>query len=313
MTAVIALEAVTKRFGSTEALRGVTLEIPSGSAFGIIGPNGAGKTTTLRILLDLMRPNSGSVKVLGISPREGGVALRRKIGYLPGELILEGRVTGAALLAHYSRLSGHVASSRIGELAERLGVDLHRPVRSLSKGNKQKLGIIQAFMHDPELLILDEPTSGLDPLVQQTFHALVREAQDRGATVLLSSHVLSEVEQVAEGVAILKQGEIITTSTVSALRETAKRRVSAEIMGADTETLQASLQAIPDLSELRLTQHPHAETLSLTGLLGGNPDQFVKTLAAYSLNDVSIEAPNLEDAVLTLYGHGSNETTGDAS
>ncbi|QIK62272.1 ABC transporter ATP-binding protein [Leucobacter viscericola] len=313
MTAAIALDSVTKRFGSTEALRGVTLQIPSGSVFGIIGPNGAGKTTTLRILLDLMQPNSGSVEVLGMSPRAGGTMLRQQIGYLPGELILEGRVTGAALLAHYARLSGHVSSGRIAELADRLGVDLHRPVRSLSKGNKQKLGIIQAFMHDPRLLILDEPTSGLDPLVQQTFHALVREAQDRGATVLLSSHVLSEVEQVAAGVAILKQGEIITTSTVSELRETAKRRVSAEVREADAATLTAALQAIPDLSELRVTQHPGEATLSLTGLLGGNPDRFVKVLAAYPLNDISIEAPNLEDAVLSLYGQGLHDDNGDAS
>ncbi|QIM18736.1 ABC transporter ATP-binding protein [Leucobacter coleopterorum] len=302
MTTAVAFEAVTKRFGSTEALRGVTLEIPSGSVFGIIGPNGAGKTTAMRILLDLMRPSSGSVKVLGFGPREGGVALRRNIGYLPGELILEGRVTGAALLAHYTRLSGHVRRGRITELADRLGVDLHRQVRTLSKGNKQKLGIIQALMHEPELLILDEPTSGIDPLVQQTFHALVHEAQDRGATVLLSSHVLSEVEQVAEQVAILKQGEIVTTSTVLALRETAKRRISAVLSGADASEVRASLASIPNLGEVRVVEQENALTLRLTGVLGGNPDPLVKALAAFSVADVSIEAPNLEDAVLDLYG-----------
>ncbi len=191
MTVAIHTRALHKRYGSHTALHGLDLTVQSGSVFGLIGPNGAGKTTTLRTLLDIIRPTSGDITVLGASPRAGGAALRRRIGYVPGELRLEGRVKGRALLRHLAEISGPVAPGTIEQLAERLGLDLARPVRTLSKGNKQKLGLVQAFMHRPDLLVLDEPTSGLDPLVQREFLAMVREARDAGQTVLLSSHMLS--------------------------------------------------------------------------------------------------------------------------
>ena len=201
-----AIEAVeiTKHFGSTQALRGVTFTVPRGSVFGVIGPNGAGKTTTMRALLDIIRPSSGYATVLGTDSRSAGPALRRRIGFLPGELILEGRVTGRKLLQHYTDISGPVRTGRIEELAERFHLDLGQPVRKLSRGNKQKLGIVQAFMHEPELLVLDEPTSGLDPLMQQEFLLLVKEVRDAGQTVFLSSHVISEIQQAADEVAVEK-------------------------------------------------------------------------------------------------------------
>lgn len=214
MAQAISTRSLTKKFGRREVLHGVDFVVESGSVFGVIGPNGAGKTTTMRCLLDIIRPTSGEVRVLGKDPRLGGPELRRRIGYLPGELFLEGRVTGRKLLSHYEAISGPVPPGRIDALAERLGLDLDRHTRKLSKGNKQKLGLVQAFMHHPELLVLDEPTSGLDPLVQQEFHAMVREAQHQGQTIFLSSHVLSEVQQTADTVAILRDGRISAVESV---------------------------------------------------------------------------------------------------
>ena len=221
----ITVGSLTKKFGHREVLHGISFGIEKGSVFGVIGPNGAGKTTVMRCLLDIIRPTSGTSTVLGEDPRTAGPSLRRRIGYLPGELFLEGRITGRKLLSHYADISGPVRPGRVDALAERLGLDLDRHTRKLSKGNKQKLGLVQAFMHDPELLVLDEPTSGLDPLVQQEFLAMVREAQANGQTVFLSSHVLSEVQQAADEVAILRDGRIITVATVDSLRQGAVRHV----------------------------------------------------------------------------------------
>ncbi|MFC4224727.1 ABC transporter ATP-binding protein [Lysinibacter cavernae] len=303
MSYTIETADLTKRFGSRVALNNISLQVPPGKIFGLIGPNGAGKTTTMRILLDIMRPTSGTVSVLGTSPHRGGVGLRRKIGYLPGELSLEGRVTGHALLSHYADLSGGVPRADITALTDRLDLDLSRQVHGLSKGNKQKLGIVQALMHRPPLLVLDEPTSGLDPLVQQTFLELVREARDAGQTVLLSSHVLSEIEQVADEVALLRRGEIATVSTVSALRESATRRVVAKLRGSTS-----ILDTLTQVQGLTAIEHQPGEeadgVLHISGALEGSPDPFIKALARFDVLDVSIEAPNLEDAVLGLYEGG---------
>ena len=191
MTAVIEARGLQKKYGKHLAVDGIGLRVERGSVFGLIGPNGAGKTTTLRMLVDIIRPTAGELKVLGSVPRRSGIALRRRIGYLPGGLKVAERIQGGTVLRHLAQISGPVEPSRIETLAERLGLDLSRPVRALSKGNRQKLGLIQAFMHRPELLILDEPTSGLDPLVQREFLEMVREAREAGQSVLLSSHILT--------------------------------------------------------------------------------------------------------------------------
>ncbi|SDN65407.1 ABC-type multidrug transport system, ATPase component [Cryobacterium flavum] len=223
--AAIDVVDLVKQFGHNRALNGVIFQVPRGTVFGVIGPNGAGKTTIMRALLDIIRPTSGQATVLGTRSRNAGPELRRRIGYLPGELILEGRTSGRCLLAHYADISGPVAAGHVQELAERLRLDLDRPVRKLSKGNKQKLAIVQAFMHQAELLVLDEPTSGLDPLMQQEVLRLVREARDRGQTVFLSSHVISEIQQAADEVAILRGGSIVTINSVEELRATAIRHL----------------------------------------------------------------------------------------
>jgi ABC-2 type transport system ATP-binding protein len=299
MADAIEARGLTKRYGQATALDGLDLSVGEGAVFGVIGPNGAGKTTTMRLLLDLIRPTSGSVRVLGSDPRAGGPELRKRIGYLPGELRLEGRVTGRALLGHYARISGPVADNTIQDLADRLGLDLDRQVRTLSKGNKQKLGLVQAFMHAPPLLVLDEPTSGLDPLVQQEFLAMVREAREAGQTVFLSSHVLSEIQQAADTVAILRQGRVVTLSSVDALRQTAVRQVRAGFAGVSATDLEEALGRIPNLTDLVATDGE--AVTELTATVTGDIDLFVKTIAAYRVADLAIEEPDLEESVLRLY------------
>jgi ABC-2 type transport system ATP-binding protein len=298
MTLALETTALTKRYGRSVALDSVDLAVEFGTVFGVIGPNGAGKTTTMRLLLDIIRPTSGSVRVLGEAPREGGAALRRRIGFLPGELRLEGRVTGRALLSHYAEISGPVAPGIVDRLAERLDLDLSRHVRKLSKGNKQKLGVVQAFMHQPDLLVLDEPTSGLDPLVQQEFLSMVREARDNGQTVFLSSHVLSEIQQAADSVAILRAGRIVTVSDVDSLRSTALRRVNATIADATANQLRTAFARDPHLAALTITE---GATPTIAGTIEGDIDPFVKAIAAFTVVDLRVEEPDLEESVLGLY------------
>ena len=224
MPPVIETRALTKRYGSRTAVDSLDLSVQPGCVFGLIGPNGSGKTTTLRMLLDIIRPSSGQALVLGVPPRSGGPALRRRIGYVPGDLRLNGRARGRTLLEHFAQISSPVPAGRVETLAERLGLDLSRPVRALSKGNRQKLGLVQAFMHDPDLLVLDEPTSGLDPLVQREFLEMLAEARAAGRTVLLSSHVLSEIQQSADQVAVLSLGKVVAQGDVAAQRRNRRRQ-----------------------------------------------------------------------------------------
>lgn len=301
MPAAIDISQLGKRFGRQWAVRDLSFRVERGSVFGLIGPNGAGKTTTLRMLLDIVRPSVGSAQVLGETPRRGGPQLRRRIGYVPGELRLDGHVRGRQLLGHLAELSGPVDVGAIDELAERLGADLARPVRALSKGNKQKLGLIQAFMHQPDLLILDEPTSGLDPLVQREFLDLVREARDRGQSVLLSSHVLSEIQQVADEVAVISDGHVVADGAVGALRLGRIRHVQAGIAGGVASEIRSAVDAIPGVRDLQiLGQSP----VRLRATIDGDIDPLVKVLAHYEVTDLVVEEPDLEESVLRLYGGG---------
>jgi ABC-2 type transport system ATP-binding protein len=304
MTLALETHALTKRYGRRLALDAIDLSVEPGTVFGVIGPNGAGKTTTMRLLLDIIRPTSGSALVLGHDPRQGGVELRRRIGFLPGELRLEGRVTGRALLKHYAEISGPVAPGVVDSLAQRLDLDLSRQVRKLSKGNKQKLGVVQAFMHQPDLLVLDEPTSGLDPLVQQEFLTMVREAKNNGQTVFLSSHVLSEIQQAADSVAILRAGRIVTVSDVDSLRATAMRRVNATIADATADAVRTAFARDPHLAELTITA---GDSLTIAGTLEGDIDPFVKAIAAFTVVDLRVEEPDLEESVLGLYAKESTD------
>jgi len=298
MTYAIETIGLTKRFGHHTALNSMDLAVETGSVFGVIGPNGAGKTTAMRLLLDIIRPTAGSATVLGRSPIAGGAALRKEIGFLPGELLLTGRVSGRSLLRHYAEISGPVPPQRVDELAERLGLDLSRHVRQLSKGNKQKLGLIQAFMHEPRLLVLDEPTSGLDPLMQQEFLQMVREAQHKGQTVFLSSHMLSEVQHAADQVAVLRNGRVVTAGDIASLRASAVRRVYVDITDASADHIRTALSALPQLGDLSVTT---GDIIQVTGTVEGHIDALVKAIAPFHVVDLRVEEQDLESSVIDLY------------
>jgi ABC-2 type transport system ATP-binding protein len=309
MPPAISTAELSKRYGSHTALHGLDLTIEPGTVFGLIGPNGAGKTTTLRLLLDIIRPTTGSARVLGEDPRTGGPALRRRIGFVPGELRLEGRVKGRALLNHFADISGPVAPGAIDALAERLGLDLTRQVRQLSKGNKQKLGLVQAFMHSPELLVLDEPTSGLDPLVQREFMAMVREARDNGQTVLLSSHVLSEIQQTADVVAVLSQGRVVAEGAVESLRLASIRRLRAGLADTTEDAVRTALGKLTHLREVEV--RTVGEVVRVTATVNGDIDAVVKEIARHRVVDLAVEEPDLEESVLSLYGAAQNGEEAD--
>ena len=286
------VQNITKSFGDKEILHGISFEVNSGRAMGFLGRNGAGKSTTIRILLDLLRPTSGTVEVLGVSPRTGGPALRARIGYLPGELGLPARTTGRAYLAHLARLRGGAGAGRIEELADRLALDLDRPLRALSRGNKQKVGLVQAFMHEPELLVLDEPTSGLDPLLQQEFRTLVREAVAGGATVFLSSHVLGEVEEVAARVAIIRAGVVVDVDDVRSLREHAGQRV---LLRFDSPVDPAEVDGVSGVEDLVVD----GDTVPC--LLRGEPAPLLAVAARHRVLRWQAQDRELEDLFMDFY------------
>jgi ABC-2 type transport system ATP-binding protein len=292
VTAVIQTERLSKRYGTRRGLDGLDLEVHQGEVFGFLGPNGAGKTTTIRLLLDLIRPTSGTARVLGEDPRAGGVALRRRLGYLAGDFVVDGGQSAGELLTFLGNLRGGVAPERVDRLADRLELDLRLRIKSMSKGNRQKVGLIQAFMHQPELLILDEPSSGLDPLVQQTFLDLVREAKSNGQTVFMSSHVLSEVEQSADRVGIVREGRMIAVEGFEALRARAVRRV--EIVF-DEPVPADAFAGIPGIAEMTV------DGAVLRCLMTGRADALVKAAARYPVAKILAEEPDLEELFFTFY------------
>ncbi|HKB19637.1 MAG TPA: ABC transporter ATP-binding protein, partial [Gaiellaceae bacterium] len=218
MAEVIRAEQLTKSYGQNRGIIDVDFSVEGGEVFGYLGPNGAGKSTTIRLLLDLIRPTSGRLTLFGLDSRRKSVEIRRRLGYLPGDLRLYERMTGGDLLTYFGHLRGLDGLQRGRQLAERLDLDLGRQIKELSRGNRQKVGIVQAFMHEPDLLVLDEPTSGLDPLVQETFSELVAEATRRGGTIFLSSHVLSEVQHMADRVGLIREGRLDLVDSVENLR-----------------------------------------------------------------------------------------------
>lgn len=311
MSLAIETVGLGKRFGSTEALVDLDLQVETGEVFGLIGPNGAGKTTTMRLLLDVIRPTSGRLAVLGLEPRSNGPRLRERLAFLPGELRLTSRATGRELLDFYARLQGGVTKRAYEALAERLGLDLVARVGTLSKGNKQKLGLVQAFMRPAELLILDEPTSGLDPVMQRVFLELVQAAQADGRTVLLSSHVLSEIQQVAGRVAILRHGRLAKLESVAALRAGAPRRVRLNARREDLARVRGVLEALPGLTGLALQpSHEGAAEGELVARYAGAPGPFLEAVRQLPLTDLVLAEPDLEEAVMTLYAEGDRPVVG---
>jgi len=295
MADVIVAEGFTKFYGATRGVEDLSFEVHPGEVFGYLGPNGAGKTTTIRTMLDLIRPTDGDIRLFGMRPREDAPAIHARVGYLPGELALYERMTGLEFLEAFGSFRGGVPRSRIGSFAERLSLDLTKRIRSLSHGNKQKVGLVLAFVHEPELLILDEPTQGLDPLMQQEFYAMVDEARARGATVFLSSHVMPEVERVCDRVAIIREGRLATVADIGDLKARAVRHLELHFDGP------APLDAFASLPSVRDAQ-AHGDTLRLT--VHGVVDPVVKEAARHTVVSVASEEPSLEEIFLEIYRDG---------
>lgn len=287
---------LSKHYGSFVALRELNLEVHTGEIFGFLGPNGAGKSTAIKALLDQLRPTHGQASVLGMDAHRDAKAIRARIGYLPGDLALYPRLTGAATLDYFGRLRGGVSPAVVSDLAERFEADLSKKVGEYSTGNRQKIGLIQAFMHEPELLILDEPNSGLDPLLQEVFHQLLEEVRDQGRTIFLSSHTLSEVERVADRVGIIREGSLIVVERVDALKRTAIRHVDFEFDQAVPDTL---LSGVADLHEVRIDGR-HARVA-----FEGNVDGLLRAVLGSGQRVVAMTSreSDLEEIFLTYYRH----------
>jgi ABC-2 type transport system ATP-binding protein len=293
MTSVIRTEKLAKYYGSHRGIVDVDLVVEKGEVFGFLGPNGAGKTTTIRVLLDLIRPSSGKAYVFDIESSADPVAIHRRIGYLPGEFTLYDRLTGLQTLEYFGNLRGGVDRAYQSSLIERLDLDPSRRYREYSKGNKQKVGLVAALQHRPELLILDEPTAGLDPLVQQTFFSLLREAVAEERTVFLSSHILSEAERSCDRVAIIREGRIVRVDRVDALRDLAHHQVELRFAG---DPPVAEFATIAGVSDVQVEDH----LLRLRVLGAITP--VVQAAARLGVTDFLSREPSLEETFLAQYG-----------
>ena len=288
----LTIHALTKSYGAVRALHGVDLEVGRGEIFGFLGPNGAGKTTTIRCLLDLIRPDGGTARVLGLDPQADPLAVRARVGYLPGELSIEPNQTAERALRYFAELRGGVDWAFVRELAGRLQLDLRAAIKNMSKGNKQKVGVVQALMARPELLLLDEPTAGLDPLMQQEVYHLLREARAGGATVFFSSHIISEVEAIAERVAIIREGRIVETLAPHDLLRRSVRRVNVRLREPLPEGALVGVLNATDIQR---------DGANVMVQIEGEMDALIKALAGYSVIDLETERPTLEEVFLTHY------------
>jgi ABC-2 type transport system ATP-binding protein len=293
---IIETRGLTKSYGPHRGIVDVDLEVRAGEIFGFLGPNGAGKTTTIRLLLDLIRPTSGTARVFGLDPARDAVEIHRRTGYLPGEFGLYERLTGAQTIEYFANLRGGVDDAYQRALIERFDLDPGRRFREYSKGNKQKVALVVALQHRPDLLILDEPTSGLDPLVQHSFFELVREIRAEGRTIFLSSHIISEVERTAGRVGIIREGRLVRTDTVGALRDLAFHQVELRFgRPVPVETF-VDIAGVSHLSADGDTMRMH-----VTGPVGA----VLREAGRHDLLDVTSREPDLEEVFLAEYGRGS--------
>jgi ABC-2 type transport system ATP-binding protein len=292
---VIRTRGLAKSYRGRAALHGIDLDVPRNVVFGYLGPNGAGKTTTIRLLAGLLRPTAGTAEILGSDSVGDRERAQRHIGYLPGEFVAYPDLTGAQYLRFIGNLRGGMDWSVAEDIAKRLDLDLTARVGTLSHGNKQKVGIVQAFMHQPEVLILDEPTTGLDPLAQREFLGLIREARDQGHTVFLSSHILYEVEAVADMVGILRRGRLIVVETVDRLKARALRRIDLTFEG---QPPLAALRAVPSVREASAS----GTTANL--VVEGSTADLLEVAAPHRVAQVVTHEPDLEEIFMSYYGQG---------
>ena len=291
-TPAIKTVGLTKHYGDVKALRDLDLEVEEGEIFGFLGPNGAGKTTTIRALLNYITPTAGSAQVLGMDAQQDSVELRKHISYQPADYSMYENLTGGQFLQYFANLRGGVDASYVHELADRLGADLSRKIGNYSTGNKQKIGLIQAFMSKPRLLILDEPSTGLDPLMQQELQSLYQEAQDDGRTVFLSSHTLSEVERVADRVAILRQGRLVVVERVDDLKRKAIRRLDIEFEAAVPGTIFDGVEGVRSAT----VRGAHA-SVSFDGPVGA----LLRVIVDHNVMNINSRDADLEEIFLAYY------------
>ncbi|HEU4976276.1 MAG TPA: ABC transporter ATP-binding protein [Baekduia sp.] len=293
--AIIETDRLTKRYGTARGIDDLSLAVAPGEVFGFLGPNGAGKTTTIRTLLDLLHPTSGSACLFGLDSRRDSRAIHARLGNLPGEFSYDDRLTGRDALRFFAALRGVPDLRRAEALADRFQADLSRRMGELSRGNRQKVGLVQALFHEPELVILDEPTAGLDPLMQEEFLAVVAEERERGATVFLSSHDLDEVQRACDRVAIIRDGRLIAVEDVASMRERAHRDVAVRFGRAVDPH---ELAAVPGVVDVR------ADGDRVRFHVAGELDPVVKALARHDVRDLEVTRPTLEELFLTYYRDG---------
>ncbi len=294
MTAIIEVKGLTKTYGSKRGVTDVSFQVEEGEVFGFLGPNGAGKTTTIRLLMALLRANSGVARIAGLDCWDQSVEVKRLIGYLPGELALDPDLTGGQILEYFGHLRGGIDQTYLKQLIARLDFDPTRKFRQYSSGNKRKLGLLQAFMHRPRLVVLDEPTNGLDPLNQQEFSRMVKEVRDDGRTVFLSSHILTEVEQMCSRVAIIREGRLVRTGGVAELKDIKRHEIV--ITFADAVPVEA-FKTLDGVSQVEALADGHTLRLSVSG----GQDAVIKAAAKYPVVTLTSHEPSLEDIFLRYY------------
>lgn len=287
---VIELKDLTKYYGKAKGCKNVNLNVKEGEIFGFIGPNGAGKSTTIRTMLSLIYPTSGTVTIFGKDAIEFGSDIRKEIGYLPSEIFYYDKMKVIDLLNYSASFYDKDCSARIIELAEIMELDLNRKIQDLSYGNKKKVGIVQGLLHSPKLLILDEPTTGLDPLMQQKFFTLIKNENKRGVTVLFSSHILSEVQQLCNRVAIIKNGEIISVQDIKSLKNDSYKKFS--ITGKDLKQEKFKIDGVTKLIQ---------QNDRVSFFFKGDVNQIIKIMSAFNIADISIEEPTLEEIFMHYY------------
>lgn len=288
----IKLTNVTKKYGSARGVTDIDLTVSKGEVFGFIGPNGAGKSTTIRMILDFIRPSSGSISVLGLDSKRDTVAIHKQIGYVAGDMALDNRLTGKQYLEYTANLHGGVPQATIQKLVSRLQCEPHKKIGSLSRGNRQKIALVGALMHNPDLLILDEPTSGLDPLMQAEFAKLIAEHTASGKTAFISSHVLSEVQELCDRVGFIKEGKLVNVRSLSELLADSHRVVTVTLGSAASASI---LKGLPNISHIKA----HGKVLTFT--VNGDFTALLKRLSTHTVKDMLVSEPNLEELFMGMY------------
>ena len=297
---VIETTGLTKRYGRLCAIEDISLTVEEGEVFGFLGPNGAGKTTTIRTLMGFLHPTAGSARVFGLDSQRDSVAIRRRVGNLPGDFTFDDAMTGRQIVRYFARLRGEPDVKHADELAERLSADLDRPLRELSRGNRQKIGLIQAMFHRPSLLMLDEPTSGLDPLIQEEFMELIDETRQAGRTVFVSSHNLPEIERICDRVGVIRSGRLIAVESID---ELARKALHSVRITFEQPIDPAPFLALPGVHGLT------SDGAKLAFTVERDLDAVIKLTATHNVVDFDCERPSLEDVFLTYYEQHEHRTT----